>query len=191
MIYDTFGPGETFGTSLSTPLYNYQFADGFTASASGTLQQITLSLGVSQISTPPNYADFFIWSDNSGSPPTLLEEIEVDAGAFSFTGQLVTADSVTHPYLTSGHRYYIGAAAVSPGTNPIIWFEASAPLEPGALEEYNFGGSWGLVDPQPTVALGALITVNDATPEPSAAWLASAGLLAALFFPSFRRKLGM
>ncbi len=173
VAYNSFlEPGD--GNSGVTLNVSDQAAQEFTSLATGQLTSLMVGLGVSEISTPPNPTDIFLYADDSGIPGALLESwSSVDAGAFSFSGNLVIVNSVVQPILTSGQVYWVGVQTVDNADNPIIWYFGTG-SNPDT--DIFFQGAWVAESPTPFAPLTLQVNVSP-VPEPTGWVLLGAGLI--------------
>jgi len=158
IAFDTFGPGDTFSTSV----YGVDGAAGFQAfhfvpTATGTLEQITVALGrtgASQATTifelytaPTNLAlgallETFVVANTA--PPDNLQP---------FTLSLVTFQSAVMPQLTAGQGYWLSfmEAEAADGASfalgrELDWRHRSTPDEPSAVAAEQSAGVPGRGD---------------------------------------------
>jgi hypothetical protein len=165
------------GISINT---QEEIAGAFSPSVSGNLLSLTFALGTSpNADAANNIEDVFLYSDASGKPGTVLESLTMNAGTFhdpkvDRPDLIVTVNSVTHPMLTAGVKYWVGLETGNPGINPVIWYFGFG-SDPG-LQAFS-QGAWVAENPQPTTPVSLGVDVSSA-PEPGTCALMGAGLIA-------------
>jgi hypothetical protein len=146
------------------------FATVFTATATGAVSQIMVGIENDSAAVIPAA----LYLDNgSGEPGTQLESYLVSVPA---SMALVTINSVTNPFLTSGDTYWL---VFGPGAGGMEWAQNDT-----ATVGFPWGGSspTTLSDARTFIADGIEVTGTSGVPEPGTAVLLAAGVasLAAL-----------
>jgi len=144
-IFNTFGPAETFnsavpgasvgaGTLGGFPAGGITLAVAFTPAVSANLSRVDLGMQyvyVAAKSTGAPNLNVTIASDDSGSPGAAVETIAV-TGALSGIPNavgIVSANSVSQPFLTAGTRYWLIVAPPDLRDTTFDWYLNSQGVE--------------------------------------------------------------
>jgi hypothetical protein len=170
IIFSTDGtatPGffPSFGTGSDNTTFSH--ANQFTVGAGdgGVLGQL-ITAGSTE-GGGPFTETFSLFTDNGNTIGTLIDTIDVNVDA---TGQLLTGNSTTNPFLVDGGTYWLEAGLTPAAGENFFWLESNPPV--GAARWYSSVS--GYFSGQPFEAF-ALVTASD-TPEPSSLWLLFAAL---------------
>lgn len=113
-------------------------AQKYTAGATGNLTRIDINLKNNSSGTGP--AIFAIYSDNSGTPGTLLATSSIPNSSITSTYQYLTARYIEAPAQTSGTVYWIVGYVQSDGSNSYAW--SSSTSASTAKTSVNAGNTW-------------------------------------------------
>jgi hypothetical protein len=186
LFVDNFGPGDSYVRSRSWAIsYAYPvLGQPFNARFSYPLESIAVALtadyGITVLGGP-NEIDVFLMDDATGRPRNVIE-------AFHFSGALqpqgaelqpaLVANSVLHPVLEYGARYWVVVSIASYATTPAVYVDWHWNVpDDGGPTVYQVHGdpTWHLVTP---VTLGAYRVLGVLVPEPSTLVLTLGALLA-------------
>jgi hypothetical protein len=139
IVFDTFGPGDTYnqsagydvGTYYQTPVED---AAQFTAGASGTLATVDLGLTTSG---GPLSANVYLYGDASGSPDN-TNQIFLGSALFPNPSSIVSFAVAGTVPVTLGSTYWL-VLKPSPTNYYGIW-NYSSPAVPG-MNDYSIAGS--------------------------------------------------
>lgn len=183
--------GRQVGTFPNDPLEHFTPGDAFTTALTTdfTLDRVELAVGL--ISGNVNSLIVSLYSDQNGSPGSLLESFWLDnqMGPFGQDHALLVADSVLHPILTAGSSYWLLATTADPTTAAGWYFNHT--LDTGPVGTRVNNDPFCCIRNDLRDAFAVLGTPTQATPEPSTAWTVAAGvsfLLMKAVFPRIRRR---
>jgi hypothetical protein len=118
VTFDTYGPGDTYGTIGYTIGSGQTSGDLFAPSFTGNLFEIDLALSNARGS---NFVNVQLTADNNGAPGSVIESYTVVAtNVFSSPGSVVQALSTLHPLLTAGTNYWLLATTDDASLDP--WY---------------------------------------------------------------------
>jgi hypothetical protein len=115
VTFSSFGPGDSYVTGSGwsiggTPSLSQGLQ--FTPSVSGNL--LTVEIAAFRIAGGTS-VNVSIMTDSSNQPGTVLEAVQI--GPFSTTESIQLANSVAHPSLTAGTKYWAVVTPVNAGDN--------------------------------------------------------------------------
>jgi hypothetical protein len=137
-----------------------------------------------------------IWSDNSGTPGTVLDTADVGASNQTATGNLIGGSSGWDEYsysvsipavvLSADTTYFLGIQETGAEPSPGTWgWETTSSAPAGASLEWYTEGSWG---PLPETLAFELNGGPAPVPEPTSASLALFGIGLVAFVAIRRRR---
>jgi hypothetical protein len=159
-------------TGELTASYPQEYAEAFTPTANYSMTDAEVFIAYAN-------ADLFLYTNNSGTPGTEIEELASDLGPDSLTYTLETASSFAPIDLTAGTEYWL---VMTGGTGAAFWGNNGSSSVPEALSA-NVGHDWiasGNYDAQFQIG-GTLIPPVTTTPELATLPLISVGVLGLLF----------
>lgn len=189
VIYNSFGPGDTYityeGAEISGPgSSGGLFTSGFSFQPATTLSLESIQVAIGTISGSNAFSLSLQAADGpSGMPGTVLETFQVNdqMGSFGLANPLISVTSVAHPELEAGDTYWL--VAEGEGDGLAAWNSNNLGLY-GTYFSFQ-GGHGGLADDQ-------LLCAYEITgvPEPASGSLYFFGFIAlALHFRSNKRKM--
>ena len=174
LLASTFGPGDTFLSAsypIGSPVFQEDIAADFTPSTTATLD--TIRVAVSFQSGLNNFT-VYIAPDIAGEPGSPLESFT--GLGFPATPSILALNSISHPLLTEGSRYWIVMTTPDPANSQGAWYANDQGFN-GVLARNVFGNFVWTLDPfSPTPAFD--VSGTAVIPEPSTFALALAGLAA-------------
>ena len=125
IIYDNFGPGDTYhqntGWTLSggSPIdKDWDQGSAFALDSFGMDYYLdTIDLAVGLVSGP-NELDVWLMTDSAGEPDTIIESFHFsdEMGSFGDLSPPLTANSLLNPLLEADEQYWLIASATGPDT---------------------------------------------------------------------------
>jgi hypothetical protein len=180
LLTGTFGPGDSFlGESylIGNSLFQQEIAAGFAPEVTATLDTIRVA---AFFDSGLNDFTVYIAPNIAGEPGSPLESFT--NLSFGVVPGILTLNSISHPLLTAGTRYWVVMTAPQLANSQGEWNLNDQGFG-GVLARNFFGAFAWTLDPGPTPAFDVSGTV---VPEPSTFVLASAAL--AVFGACVRRK---
>ncbi len=189
IAYDNFGPGDSYqggsGWTINSTVTQGMF---FSPSSSGFLSELIVAFAVSAGSAPLQPIQLTLQADNSGSPGSILETINVTVTVSFSEGNNNSPTqgfAAGTTFLDSSLGYWLVAFS-STGIN-IPWnFNSISDFGLKALSTSGTGGPWNVSSPETLGAFRVLVNV----PEPSTLAIFALGL-AGLGFVARRRRTGV
>lgn len=175
ILYSTDGtatPGYDSGAGYGSYAGSNSTAALFTASASGTLDDIVVA--ASSVGNGTFAESIELRQDNSGTPGTVIDTFSV---TFPNSPALVTGTSTSNPSIVSGQSYWLEEAI--PPSAVAAWFVASPAVSGTVRASTTNDGPWQATCPQCNGDLPAfaLIAQTATVPEPSTVELSLGALL--------------
>lgn len=127
----------TGGADQSVGLITW-IAQKFTAGASGNLTKVDVRLKNTASGTGPQIVA--IYSDNSGSPGTLLGTSSVASSSITSSYQYLSARYIEAPAVVSGTSYWVVGYIQSDGSNSYAWSSTTSATT--AKTSADSGNSW-------------------------------------------------
>jgi hypothetical protein len=191
-LYTTFGSADSYNTGSGATLGlgtfsgngGYSDAFDFVPVADGSVY--TIRMAVQYLYQPPesigpNQLNVWLMSDNSGAPGAILEPFLFSGPSGTTYQSIITLESISHPYLAAGARYWLGAGPVDLLNSWYGWQNNDQSIF-GSYSQRIGNGSWGPAIP------GALTPAFDiSTPEPSSLILEVSGMVCILAMTLLRR----
>ena len=142
IIFNTFGPGDSYGTSSWTIGYSGDEFDiggkfAITVGIPHTLDSIELAVGMYG---GTKEIDVWLMSDAASEPGAIIEAFNFKN--FPEDGSILVGNSVLNPILTPGTNYWLIASAPHEDDTYAGWKISNPVVFIGILLG---GGSWGLV----------------------------------------------
>ena len=162
VIFSTFGPSDSFQSSLNQYGNTFFLANQFTpigpAGTSYTLGSIDIA---GALFSGDNVSSVSIWNDSSGAPGTLIETISLNGQLDSYSPNVDIAQgsSTLYPELEAGINYWISFDTSSSNTS-IMWFKSTTAGTAGSSEN---GGSFSTF----STDMNAFRLNSQVIPEPS------------------------
>jgi hypothetical protein len=181
VIFTNFGPSLAYDTTQGNAVGN-DFAGDNLAQANSFISSVTgaftsAELALSCVIRCPAAMDFSIalTADNSDSPGSVIESFSltgVTLNALDGTNAPITVNSVLHPALVIGTRYWITASSSTSYT--IVWNNNFTGDANDQAVSQDGGATWFA----PSGATPSALEVDGTVPEPSTAVsVAAAGML--------------
>jgi hypothetical protein len=176
-VFDNFGPGNTYDTfagwTVAGPAEGFQ-EDAMSFVSSGNYSFVAADLAVGLLSGT-NSLDVALAADSSGAPGAVLETFHFSnaMGTFGDANAPLEADSVTHPMLNSGVRYWLVASAT--GDTFAVWNNSLSDFSGGS---FNDGTGWSFISDNPKAAFSITGAALSPVPEPATISLFGTGMLA-------------
>lgn len=164
VLFDTFGPGDTFEPTVGTVIADFQWvAAQFDPVQSAQLTSVEVPLFNDQGAAD---ATVTIYADSAGVPGAILDSATLSG----FTDGIVTALMTGGVLLNTGTNYWIGLSANSP--NAQAWRFTDPDVAGRRALSNNQGASWVGFDSTETTAF----RVNGSVPVPATLALVGLGL---------------
>ena len=148
VLYDTFGPGDTFQTNIGwtiggpagTPFWEQ--GDPVGVSGTYTLSQITLAAG--WVSGPNKYV-VWLMDDNGGQPGNVIEELDFsNLDVFGGAYPPLVGVSQLNPELDDGNTYWV-VCSTDPAPTWTAWNWNNTGASGPHAQRTN-GGDWTIVN---------------------------------------------
>jgi hypothetical protein len=174
IIFNTFGPGDTYdrstGWTVGFPGTYQDIGQAFTpAGNTYTLERLVLALGWV---TGTNAVDVSLMTAVGGLPGSVLETWHVTNLPSFGTGGPITVDSVLHPFLEQGTQYFV-VSSVPLGESTWAGWNWNIAGTTGPLAFRQNGGPWSAF----TDVQAALRAEGSPIPEPGTLGLLALGMV--------------
>jgi hypothetical protein len=173
VIFDNFGPGDTYNTGVGWTISSsgsspghWDQGDAFTPLGSDyRLDTIELAMW---LATGTNELDVWLMSDSSGKPGAVIESFYFNGVMQPAPGSVLLANSVLNPVLLAGTQYWLVAS--TPGPDTWAAWNKNSTGDTGPHAQW-VGGPWGVAND----TAGAF-RISGTVPEPSTLLLLGSGL---------------
>jgi len=146
IIYDNFGPGDSYQTIGWTvgSLFDFDQGNAFAVDSLGMdyyLETIELAVG---LVSGPNELDVWLMTDSAGEPDTIIESFHFsdEMGSFGDLSPPLTANSLLNPLLEADEQYWLIASVSDPETWA-AWYRNSTG-DVGLTAQGDDPGTWGV-----------------------------------------------
>lgn len=188
VVFNTFGPGDTFNPLvgntaawIQTTTFGKGVAAAFSVNGGNyVFDSVTVAL---DFNGPNSKMNLLILQDSAGAPTgALVETVTSDLGAVSNMAQVVTLDSSLHPVLANGARYWLvlepPASNLTGSEDDAVYnWNSSGFFGPKGIRDFDFvSGNWLPWAVNSNGRLPAFRIEGTLVPEPSALWLLLGGV---------------